>query len=59
MIDTYFESTGKPVTVIISCEFCGKKHEELMIDCHISKPHLCNECWKKSFEELRRRGYRP
>ena len=34
----------------IPCEFCGKIHMEMVIDGHISQPHLCNDCWCEMIE---------
>lgn len=34
--------------VEIECEFCGTPHKELVIDGHISKPHLCSNCWRQT-----------
>lgn len=33
-----------PVFVRLPCEMCGKVHEELIVDGHITVPHLCEKC---------------
>lgn len=36
----------------IPCSICGKEHEELVIDNHISQPHICDKCVRKIIKEL-------
>lgn len=43
-----------PVYVKIPCSLCGKEHEEMVIDDHVSQPHLCEDCFRKIAEEWRK-----
>ena len=38
--------------VVIPCAICEKEHEELVIDNHISQPHICDKCVRKIIKEL-------
>ena len=35
----------------IPCAICGKEHEELVIDNHISQPVICDKCVRKIIKE--------
>lgn len=35
----------------IPCAICGKEHEELVIDNHISQPCICDKCVRKIIKE--------
>lgn len=37
--------------VNIPCEFCGTEHPEMVIDGHISQPHICEKCWRDVVRE--------
>lgn len=42
------------VVTTISCSLCGKEHEAMVIDGHISQPHVCEDCFRKVAEEWRK-----
>lgn len=44
------------IPVKIDCAFCGKEHYELVIEGHISQPHLCEDCWRKIMKEIEFEG---
>ena len=43
-----------PVYAQIPCSLCGKEHDAMVIDGHISQPHVCGYCFRKLAEEWRK-----